>query len=195
MKRILVLNVDVQNDFARGALGSPEAITALPIIHAINEYAVAHGYDRAATMDTHYAETYFDTQEGKNLPILHTNFNTWGWKLCDEVRANGELPEITICKNAFGSIGFWEEFLVDDEGLFRYDEIWMIGFCTDICVMANFQILKALFPEVPIVIISDACAGVTPESHEAALTVLKSCQARVITWNELQKERENENEA
>ena len=74
------------------------------------------------------------------------------------------------------------------------DEIWICGFCTDICVSANFQILKALFPEVPITVISDACAGVTPELHEAALKVMKSCQARVLTYDELM-EKENENEA
>ena len=51
--------------------------------------------------------------------------------------------------------------------------------------MANFQLLKAAYPETPIYIIEDACAGVTPELHEAALKVMKSCQAKIVKSNEL----------
>lgn len=192
MKRILVVNVDVQNDFARGALGTPEAIAALPVIHAINEYVVKHEYGRGATQDTHFASFYFDTQEGKNLPVLHTEDGTWGWEICDEAQIEGAKFDFVICKTAFGTIDEWEYVLVDENGKYKYDEIWMVGFCTDICVMANFQIIKAIFPEIPIVVISDACAGVTPETHEAALKVMKSCQAKVVTWEELEKENENE---
>lgn len=33
-------------------------------------------------------------------------------------------------------------------------------------------------------IISDGCAGSTPKMHEAALEVMRSCQARVVTSTE-----------
>jgi len=194
-KRVLLLNIDVQNDFATGALGTPEAAAALPTIRKVNVYAIEKGYDRGATMDTHEYETYMDTQEGKFLPVLHTVYRTKGWMLCKELMVEGDPQmEFCICKNAFGSLEWLNGILYDDEGNCKYDEIWIIGFCTDICVIANFQILKALFPEIPIIIISDACAGVTPELHEAALKVMKSCQAIVLTYDEL-IERENENEA
>ena len=41
-------------------------------------------------------------------------------------------------------------------------------------------ILKAEFPEVKITVDASCCAGVTPESHEAALLTMKMCQIDVI---------------
>ena len=39
--------------------------------------------------------------------------------------------------------------------------------------------IKALLPEVDIVVNSELCAGVTSEKHEAALEVMRSCQIEV----------------
>ena len=39
--------------------------------------------------------------------------------------------------------------------------------------------IKAFLPEVPISVDSSCCAGMTPASHEAALTVMRSCQIAV----------------
>ena len=58
--------------------------------------------------------------------------------------------------------------------------IELIGLCTDICVVSNALIIKALFPEIRVSVDSSCCAGVTPESHEAALTTMKMCQIEVI---------------
>lgn len=60
------------------------------------------------------------------------------------------------------------------------EEIQMLGVCTDICVISNAMILKAAFPEVPIKIIADCCAGVTPESHNNALAAMKMCQMEIV---------------
>ena len=60
------------------------------------------------------------------------------------------------------------------------EEIHICGFCTEICVMANAVILRAAFPNTPIYIHADACAGVTPESHNAALTVFAAQQMEVV---------------
>ena len=59
-------------------------------------------------------------------------------------------------------------------------EIEIIGVCTDICVVSNALILKAYFPETNITVDASCCAGVTPESHAAALATMKSCQINVI---------------
>ena len=72
-----------------------------------------------------------------------------------------------------------------------FNEIEMVGLCTDICVVSNALrlnlckiydalILKAEFPEVKITVDASCCAGVTPESHEAALLTMKMCQIDVI---------------
>ena len=55
----------------------------------------------------------------------------------------------------------------------------LVGLCTDICVVSNALMLKANFPEMEISVDSACCAGVTPESHAAALTTMRSCQIKV----------------
>ena len=59
------------------------------------------------------------------------------------------------------------------------NEIELIGLCTDICVVSNALIIKALYPEANVTVDSSCCAGVTPEKHNAALEVMKSCQITV----------------
>lgn len=183
MNKVLIV-IDAQEDFTRGALRNEEAIKALPVIHDIVELAKEKEMKIIYTADTH-REDYLSTQEGKKLPIKHCIYRTSGWDLCPEVKAEN-YPTNLIIKEAFGSIG-WQHYA---NTLFYADEIWLCGFCTDICVMANFQILKAQFPEVPITIIEDACAGVTPELHEAALKVMKSCQAKVVKFSEFGEEKQ-----
>ena len=61
--------------------------------------------------------------------------------------------------------------------------IELVGLCTDICVVSNALLLKANFPEMEIFVDADCCAGVTPESHAAALTTMKMCQINVKGGN------------
>ena len=56
----------------------------------------------------------------------------------------------------------------------------LIGLCTDICVVSNALLLKAHFPEKTIRVDAACCAGVTPESHEAALKTMQMCQVEVV---------------
>ena len=68
-------------------------------------------------------------------------------------------------------------FPYDDENI----EVEFCGFCTDICVVSNVMILKASWYDfADITVDSSCCAGVTPESHEAALTTMRMCQIDVI---------------
>ena len=179
MNKVLII-IDAQEDFTRGALRNEEAIKALPVIRDIVDYAYEN-FDRNIiyTKDTHIKGAYEHTQEGRNLPVPHCIRDTKGWQICPEALC--DKADI-IEKNRFGS-NDWCTKTLDTA-----DEIWMCGFCTDICVSANFQIIKARYPEVPIVVIEDACAGVTPELHEAALKVMKSCQAKVMKWAELKEQ-------
>ena len=55
----------------------------------------------------------------------------------------------------------------------------LIGVCTDICVISNALLVKAEIPEVPVLVDSSCCAGVTPESHENALNAMKMCHIAV----------------
>ena len=60
-----------------------------------------------------------------------------------------------------------------------YDEIELVGLCTDICVISNALLLKAFYPEKRISVDASCCAGVTVESHEDALRAMKMCQVDV----------------
>ena len=57
--------------------------------------------------------------------------------------------------------------------------IELIGLCTDICVVSNALILKANFCESEVSVDASCCAGVTPETHRAALETMKMCQINV----------------
>ena len=60
------------------------------------------------------------------------------------------------------------------------EEIHLAGLCTDICVISNAMICKAAFPETPIYIHADCCAGVTPKSHQTALDAMQACQIEIV---------------
>jgi len=59
-------------------------------------------------------------------------------------------------------------------------EITIIGLCTDICVISNALILKANFPDAKISVRESCTAGVTPDSHNAAIATMKMCQIDII---------------
>ena len=66
--------------------------------------------------------------------------------------------------------------LIRDTGV---EYVELVGLCTDICVVSNAMILKAYYPELDIAVDSSCCAGVTPETHKAALETMKMCQINV----------------
>ena len=78
---------------------------------------------------------------------------------------------IVIDKPTFGYSG-WSEF--------DFDEVELVGLCTDVCVVTNALILKTRFPEIRVSVDSSCCAGITPEGHEAALKTMQSCQVEVL---------------
>ncbi len=173
MKKILVV-VDMQNDFIDGALGTAEAVAIVENVKArIREYDPA---DVFVTMDTH-APDYLETQEGRNLPVKHCIKGTEGWQIRSDIAAL--LPDWHIYeKPTFGSVALAEDIaeIASKEDI----EIEVLGLCTDICVVSNALMLKAYMPEVQISIDPSCCAGVTPESHEAALKTMQMCQIKVL---------------
>ncbi|MDY3973916.1 cysteine hydrolase family protein [uncultured Veillonella sp.] len=169
--QVLVV-VDMQNDFITGSLGSPtaEAIVS-QVADKIRNFEGLIFY----TLDTH-DEGYLESQEGKNLPVSHCVEGTPGWELASQiVEAKPIQAEYVYCKGQFGSVELAEDLrdLHDMEGI---DSIELVGLCTDICVVSNAMLLKAFLPEVPVIVDASCCAGVSTETHEAALTTMKTCQ-------------------
>ena len=175
MKTLIV--IDYQNDFVTGVLGTPEAASILMNVKAKIEEYLRNGDEVIFTRDTH-TTGYLDTAEGKQLPVPHCIIGTDGWNVVESV----DIAECEhINKETFGYADWESRYYSDGNYCERnFDEIEIIGVCTDICVVSNALLLKAFYPDVPITVDASCCAGVTPDAHRAALTVMKSCQINVI---------------
>ena len=166
MKKTLIV-VDMQNEFIDMALGTKEAVAIVPNVKAkIEQYAEA-GQEIIFTRDTH-GEDYLDTPEGKKLPVPHCIRGTKGWQIADGLYVPGCK---IIDKPNFGWPNWKEETL---------EEVELIGLCTDICVVSNALIIKAMFPNAKVSVDPACCAGVTPDSHAAALKTMQMCQIDVV---------------
>lgn len=189
MNKKLLIVIDAQNDFITGALRNEEAIKVLPNLVKLID---AHDGTVIATHDTHFNDlqvsaawpgdktvvAYEKSLEGQKLPVPHCIKLTEGWDLAPTVaealtkkNTDGMLKFHAIDKYTFGYKN-WEEYLK----FYDFDEIVIAGFCTDICVISNALILRAIYPNKKITVIANASAGVTPEKHAAALNVMQSCQ-------------------
>lgn len=169
-KRI-VLVIDMQNDFITGALGTPEAQAILPAVAARIEAERAAGAMLVFTRDTHHGD-YLTTLEGKLLPVPHCEEGSEGWAIAPELPPLAE-DALIVDKPTFGCVALPELLRPYVE---PKTEFLLMGLCTDICVVSNALLLRAYFPGNRIFIAPDCCAGVTPESHAAALTTMKMCQ-------------------
>ena len=166
MKKTLIV-VDMQNDFIHMALGTPEAVAIVPRVKAKIQACRDAGYEIIYTRDTHGPE-YLSTPEGKKLPVEHCIRGSKGWDIADGLYVPGCK---IIDKPNFGWPHWDQEVLEDVE---------LIGLCTDICVVSNALIIKATFPDATVKVDKSCCAGVTPESHEAALTTMQMCQIDIL---------------
>ena len=148
------------------------------------------------TKDTHFAN-YLETQEGKKLPVAHCIEGTPGWSINKQISSyvdygskflgysTHDIRKSRVLKHTFGSTELadiirelvYEKYKHPD---IEIDEVILMGVCTDICVVSNALLLKAYCPETLITVDASCCAGVTPETHAAALTTMKSCQINVI---------------
>ena len=129
------------------------------------------------TYDTHF-ENYMESAEGAKLPVPHCIKGTDGWALNETVaQALDDKKYTAVEKITFGSVELPKlvKEAVGDEDF----DITLIGLCTDICVVSNALILKANFPEKEVYVDASCCAGVTVDTHNAALATMKMCQINV----------------
>ena len=193
MKVLIV--VDMQKDFVDGSLGTKEAQAIVPMVAETIEQMADPNTVVIFTKDTHY-ENYMNTLEGKNLPVPHCIKGTAGHSIVDEVfnayinvigtYADAyevypitDINPIKIDKPTFGSVEL-QNILFDINDRIGIEEITLMGLCTGICVMSNAILAKATLPEVPVNVIEDCCACVTPESHKTAIEAMKLCQINII---------------
>ena len=173
----VLIVIDMQHDFIDGSLGSPQAQAIVPVVRE-----TIRNFDGPIvfTRDTH-DEGYLASQEGKHLPVEHCARGTKGWEIADDLFQvaceRGQRVDV-LDKPNFGSLDLLSHLkaMHEEEAI---ETIAMVGLCTDICVVSNALILKAGLPEIPLHVDARCCAGVTHESHEAALLTMKMCQCIV----------------
>ena len=166
MKKTLIV-VDMQKDFIDGALGTEEAVGIVENVKKKIESYQQQGAEIIFTRDTHQKD-YLNTNEGKYLPVEHCIEGTKGWEIWEGLEVPGA---VYVNKPTFGYLD-WKDY--------NLEEVELVGLCTDICVVSNALILKAVYPEMKVTVDASCCGGVTPESHMAALTTMKMCQVEVI---------------
>lgn len=187
-----VIVVDMQNDFVTGPLGNDETRAVASNICAKLEEYRNDSTGLIFTLDSHHPD-YLMTMEGSKLPVPHCIVGTEGWDIVPELNSYSTdsgyfhpyIPTLSdnygfVFKETFGSLNLINLLFALEEQEGEIDEIVFMGVCTDICVVSNCLGVKAAFPNVPIKVIANCCAGVTPESHEAALTVMRSCHIDVV---------------
>ena len=168
MKYLIV--VDMQIDFITGTLGSELAMAIVPkVVEKVKNFDGRVIFTR----DTHF-DDYMNTQEGKNLPISHCIKDSDGWQICDELKP---YVNIVVDKLTFGSIELPE--LIESFGE-PIEKIELCGLCTDICVISNVMLIKAFYPEIPLIVDAKGSAGVTVESHNVALDAMRAVQIEII---------------
>lgn len=168
MKKALIV-IDMQKDFVDGTLANPDAQA---IVRPIANYVLAYDGAVIATRDTH-TENYLDTAEGKKLAVAHCIQGTDGWEIVPEIaEALRAKNALILDKPTFGYLGWGV--------IGEFEEVELVGTCTDICVVSNALILKALFPDLVVTVNATLCAGTTKENHDAALAVMRCCQVEVL---------------
>lgn len=178
--------IDTQDDFISGSLRNEEAIKAVPnIVKKIDNF---DGDVIYVTQDTHDPD-YLYTPEGNKLPVVHCVNRSNGWMINKDVQnalndayLRG-IDVIYVEKPTFGSFDLIDYIKEDIDKCDEYEKvnIEFVGFCTDICVVSNVLIAKAAFYDrAKIQVDASCCAGVTPESHKAALLTMKMCQVDII---------------
>ena len=111
-----------------------------------------------------------------------------GWNFAPELEnaLDGTAPEVChiVNKPTFGSYmlpsEILDELMAHNKAVDDIEKIVIYGYCTDICVISNAMVMRAAFPETEIEILSDCCAGVTPQSHQTALDAMRACQFTII---------------
>lgn len=166
MQNVLIV-VDMQNDFISGPLGSKDAEEIVPKIYSYIKNFKGKKY---FTQDTHQRETYLESEEGKNLPILHCLESTHGAEI--EKTLLPLVDSSPIKKGSFASVELGE-ILREENKNEKIENITLVGLCTDICVISNAILLKAFLPNAHIIVMKDLCSGTSVENHKRALEEMK----------------------
>ena len=175
MRKVLAV-IDIQKDFVSGSLSSREAAEMMP---AVCRFAEGFDGEVVYTLDTHY-ENYMDTQEGKNLPVMHCIKGTEGWMIEDGLREILEKKNAVAFEKPTFTSKELAEYLEAENKKEKIDEIVLIGLCTDICVVSNALTIKGFLPETQLTVVEELTEATSREMKAKTLDVLRCCQVKIV---------------
>lgn len=166
----VLLVIDLQNDFVDGALGNKGNDKIVKPIESLVE-----NFDGEVifTRDTH-DENYLESLEGSHLPVKHCIKNSKGWQIKIDTK-NHKI----IDKPSFGSYEL-VEYLKKLNEKEKIKNIYMVGICTDICVLSNAILIKNALLDTEVFVIEDLCKATNEKNHKIALEAMKSCQVNIV---------------
>lgn len=166
----VLLVIDLQNDFIDGALGNKGNDKIVKPIESLVE-----NFDGEVifTRDTH-DENYLESLEGSHLPVKHCIKNSKGWQIKIDTK-NHKI----IDKPSFGSYEL-VEYLKKLNEKEKIENIYMVGICTDICVLSNAILIKNALLNTEVTVIEDLCKATNEKNHKIALEAMKSCQVNIV---------------
>lgn len=176
--------VDLQNDFITGTLAVPNAERAALKCIQYAQMFKENGDPVVWTMDFHKKDHPSFKEQGGPWPE-HCVINTWGQDLYPPVYSNvpGEITKVLKgydkeCYSGFES----RDTLKSPLELFLYyghtSNVFICGLATDYCVKATaLDSAKLGFRTF---VLTDACAGVAPDSTEKAYTELMANGVNLI---------------
>ena len=173
MQRLLVV-VDYQNDFVDGALGFKDADKIAPAIVKLIKEFQERGDQVVYTYDTHNGD-YLNTTEGQYLPVPHCLKGSQGWELHPSIK-DLQGSSLVFEKPGFGSkeLGHFIEKN-------SFDEIYLCGLVSDICVFSNAIIAKAsASPYAKIKVVRNATSSFDLDMQEKSFDVLKHLHIEII---------------
>ena len=166
----VLLVIDLQNDFVDGALGNKGNDK---IVKPIENLVENFDGEVIFTRDTH-DENYLESLEGSHLPVKHCIKNSKGWQITIDTK-NHKI----IDKPSFGSYEL-VEYLKKLNEKEKIKNIYMVGICTDICVLSNAILIKNALLNTEVTVIEDLCKATNEKNHKIALEAMKSCPVNII---------------
>lgn len=163
--RCVFLIVDMQNDFiAEGApIECPGGKDIVPNIKRFKKWAKENGIPVIYTQEAHRPEKVdFGLELERNEPE-HCVEGTKGYEIIDELKP--EEGDFVVQKRRYSA--FYQtdfEFLL--KGLKR-DSLIIAGAATNVCVYASA--MDGQQRDMQVVVLSDCCAGTSPDLHDAFL--------------------------
>ena len=178
MNKKLLIVIDMQNDFVTGVFGTPKAQLIVPnVINKIKNWDGFVFYTQDEHLSfTDFSDDYLSIEEKTYPP--HCRYNTEGYDFIPEIKEEFNPEDKYVFDKSSFSYEWWRDIAKGNIAIF--DEIVLIGVCTDICVISNALVLRSLFPEKVITVDSSCCAGTTPEAHNMALDIMKKNCINII---------------